>query len=454
MIRKVFFVLTSLVIPVITYSQFWPGYETGRFTGTSSANTRPGSMAPNPYKIDATLGALHIFTNAGNPFSSEAVGVIFTGGFKNLIDYSKLSSSNTLVFSNMQGPSILATINPKVAIAFTWNIRFMWASRLSAPKLSSLFDDETSSLNIDGSGEEARLFFNGWNEYCLGAGGQIWKKSYHSMGVGGFVKFVTGIGDLRMHIENASVRTSGNNIQSLSFDLDGAVSEQMLGLVDNGSLNLVDRVGVGFDIGAAYRFENPRSCPGASNHRIKAGFSLTDIGFARYTTAMDHSENNVSADDVSVSVFRESSFEATLDTLKSVFNLNAPRTGDEYKLMLPMSLRLYLEANFGKRLLIYGEFHFMFTQLTDPNMPLVFRFNLTPRFEDYQWGVYLPLTFSNYIPANAGLALRWKPFIIGSGNLFTFWAYQDRKQALDFYIAIKIPIVQDNERIDYRAWKR
>jgi hypothetical protein len=35
-------------------------------------------------------------------------------------------------------------------------------------------------------------------------------------------------------------------------------------------------------------------------------------------------------------------------------------------------------------------------------------------------------------------------------SLFSFWAYDDRGKALDFYVMLKIPILNDDERIDRR----
>ena len=134
----------------------------------------------------------------------------------------------------------------------------------------------------------------------------------------------------------------------------------------------------------------------------------------------------------------------------NTFNINVSGLSD-FTVTLPMSLRLYTEVNIKRRAIIYQEFHFMLAQLTDPNMPLVFRYNLTPRFEDYRFGVYLPLTFTNFDPVNAGLAIRLMPIVFGSGNLFTFWAYEDRGKALDFYVTVKIPIVNQDERIDWKA---
>lgn len=90
----------------------------------------------------------------------------------------------------------------------------------------------------------------------------------------------------------------------------------------------------------------------------------------------------------------------------------------------------------------------------DADMPVAFRFNVTPRYEDERFGVYLPLTFSNFIPAYIGLALRWKPFIIGSGNLFTFWAYEDRGKPFDIYFTVKVPVLKKEERVNHRKKKR
>lgn len=441
----------------ITLAQNWPGYETGRFSGISSANERPGGMAPTPYKVDATLAGVHLFSQTQNLFqNNDAIGLISSGGFQGLKGFAKLRTGRTSIYSNLQGPSVLVGVNPKFSLAFTWNMRFLWTSGVSNPEIAQLFDKDVSHLNLSNNGETATTLFNSWNELGLGAGGQVFKKFHHSLSVGGFIKLVLGTGNINFQMDNLDMEVSDSIVKHIGFNLQAVISSQTYDLVDEGKLKLFDRMGYGFDFGAEWRFENPRSCPGASNYMLKAGFSLTDMGQMNYNSALQYANITVSADSITLDRFRNAeTFRAAMDTLKGVFKLETSPAAD-YKVTLPMSLRLYADYNFGNRLCIYNEFQFMFVKMMNPGAtaPVTFRYNLTPRFEDYRFGIYLPLTFSNYIPANAGLALRWKPFIIGSGNLFTFWIYDDIGKPMDIYLTIKIPIVKDDQRIDYSNRKK
>jgi len=443
-------VITSLLFHFTTHAQLWPGYETGRFAGVSSANTRPGTMAPMAFKVDATLFGVHVNTDPGLLFSKDIIDVVLTGGFKDLAGFSQLSSNKYSVFSNNQGPSVMVSATEKVTIAFAWNTRNMWLSNMTDPGFTSLFDKENDAPNLSGNNETANILYTGWNEFALGAGGQVFKEDFNSFSVGGFAKLVFGTGHMSINGTNMTYSTNADRVTDMSLSMQADISDNLYGLVDDGRPSLVDKAGYAFDLGAEYRHLNPRSCPGASNFMINAGFSLTDIGKVKYSSVQQYTEPTATTGDVSVQSFRGETFRATTDSLTNIFG-STPTAKTDFSEMLPMSLRAYANYNIRRRGIIYGELQLMFVQLVNPELPMFFRFNITPRFEDDRFGIYVPLTFSNYVPADAGLAIRLKPLIIGSGNLFTFWAYDDRGTPLDFYITLKVPIIHDSERIDWRT---
>ncbi len=439
------------------FPQLWPGFETGRFSGISSANIRPGGMAPTPYKVDATVLGVHVFTEAKNIFQNEeALNNMASGGFRGLKGYSQLTESKTYVAANLQGPSVIYSLNPKLSLAFAWNSRFLWTSRFTEPGIAGLFDEEAGNPDLEGNGETVTTLFNSWQEFGIGAGGIVWEKNHHSLSSGGFIKMVFGTGNLDIDVNDLDVQTSGDTVEHISFRMTATLSQQMYSMIDEGKLNLYDRTGYGFDIGAEYRFLDSVNHPGANNYRFKAGFSLTDIGQTIYNSALDYSEIKVTGENISLERFRSApTLRAAVDTLRDMFDIDTAYSKN-YKVTLPISLRLYGDYNFVKNLSVFTEFHFTFIQLMQSNLdaPLIFRYNITPRYEDERFGVYLPLNFSNYFPGNAGLALRWKPFIIGSSNLFTFWVYEDRGKALDLYLTIKVPILKKEERVKHLGRKK
>lgn len=405
-------------------------------------------MASTPFKADATVFGVHLFTQAKNLFSNEeALNMIASGGFRGLAGFNKLNVSRTTVYANLQGPSFLLRVKPKVAIAFSWNMRFLWTSRFSQPQLAKLFDDDSPILDLTGDGETALALFNCWNEFGAGAAGEVWRKEKHSLAVGGFVKMVFGSGNMNLNLDNIEVETNGDMIEHLNFRMKALMSEQTYDIVDEGKLKLFDRIGFGIDLGAEYQLKN--SSPAENSpYRFKAGFSLTDIGQTRYKSALNYTNVEVSGENISLERFRgASTLRGAVDTLREIFDIDTSTTVD-YNVTLPMSFRLYGDYNFKKHLSVYTEFHFLFIGMMNPGPEgkLFFRYNVTPRFENKSFGVYLPLTFTNHLPANAGIALRWKPFIIGSSNLFTFWAYDERGKSIDLFLTVKIPILPKAER--------
>ncbi len=451
-LSQLFFIsILIFSFPKNTSAQNWAGFETGRFSGISSANQRPASMAPMPFKVDATLFGLHLNTQPKNLFSKDFLDVALSGGFKNLTGFNELRDK-TSVFSNLQVPSVQVQAHERVSLAFSWNVRYLWFSELTEPRMAQLFNPDLESLELQGENETVNVLYTGWDEFGLGVAGVVWKDGFHSISVGGFAKLVYGTGHMDIAMQNVNVDASGNRVNHADFSVDATVTDAMSELVDDGTLRFADKAGYGFDFGFEYKFLNPRSCPGASNARAKAGFSITDMGKAFYHSATHSTKTNASADSISRDVFHNS-FANTTDTLQQIFELNEQVVSD-FNVTLPMSMRVYTEVNIRRRWVVYGEFHFLFTQLTHPDMPMYFRFNVTPRFEDDRFGIYLPLTTTNYTPFDAGLALRLKPLVFGSGNLFSFWAYEERGKALDFYVTLKIPILNDNERIDWKTMNR
>jgi len=431
----------------VAFSQSWPGYETGRYSGISSANSRPGGMTYSPYKFDATLIGMHFFTRAKNLYENEdAFDMISSGGFKGLKGFTELSSTKSFVYANLQGPSFLYNVKNKWTLAFSWNTRFLWSSRFSEPQIGKLFDRNASSLNMSGIGETAVVLFNSWNEFGIGGSGMVWKKSKHSISAGGFFKLVYGGGNLNFNLDNMEIETEGNTVKKMSFSLTANISEQTYYLLDEGEFDLFDRAGYGFDIGAEYRFRDTEKIKDVTDYKVSAGFALNDIGQMRYRSATKYNQVNVSAENISLDRFRSApTFRAAIDTLGEIFDVDKERA-ENYSVTLPMSFKLYADVNLGKHFYIYNELQTLFAKLTNAQAGTLIRYNITPRFEDKRFGVYLPIAFTNYVPANAGLALRWKPLIIGSGNLFTFWAYDDMGKAFDIYLIIKIPIL-NKERV-------
>ncbi len=444
--------VTSILLTIISisaFSQYFPGYETGRFSGISSANIRPGGMSPMPYKVDATILGVHVNSKPQNIFSKNALDVIFTGGLNNLTGYHELLN-RTHVFTNLQGPSIQVQASPKASVSFVWNTRNIWLSNLTEPGVAQLFNPELPDLMLNSANESANIMITGWNEWGIGAAGVVYDEGFHSFSIGGFAKMVFGTGHANINMNNINLTTSGNTVNNMSFAMNTTITENLYRQIDEGRFNFADQIGYGFDFGLEYKFLNPRSCPGGSNYRAKFGLSLTDIGKTRYQSATHYTNDNASITGISRDNFLHASVKDATDSLQQLFNITGTPAAD-YSVMLPMSMRVYGEINIRRRAIIYNEFHFMFAQLTNPDMPVFFRYNVTPRFEDDRFGVYVPLTFTNYIPADAGLAIRLKPLIIGSGNLFTFWAYEQRGKALDFYVMLKIPILNDDERIDWKS---
>lgn len=449
--KKTLFLLIFCHLAITSFAQGWAGFENGLYSGISSANARPGGMMATPYQVDATLFGVHILAQTEDLLKNrDAFSQMLSGGLKGLSGFGNIRTNSTSLSTNIQGPSALWRIKSKCTMALSWNLRFFWSSRASTPELTELFTGSSSSVNLDGSGETVTTSLNSWNEFGLGASGRIWEKPGHQLDMGGFFKMVFGMSNWELELEDLNIQVADNAIQHADFNLRMQLSQQAYELVDEGQLNLFDRAGMGFDIGAEYRRTGQADGTKPGQLRYRVGFALNDIGFMRYNPALEYSAVQVSADNISLDRFTGlDTIRSVVDTLAAIFDIH-PEETDPYGIRLPMSLRLYADYHLGRSFYLYGETHLQFLNMTNRfnNGKVFFEQIISPRYETEQFGVYLPLNFSNVQPANAGIALRWKPFIVGSSNLLTFYAYSGR--FLDLYFKVKIPVLPKKERGRYQ----
>jgi hypothetical protein len=94
--------------------------------------------------------------------------------------------------------------------------------------------------------------------------------------------------------------------------------------------------------------------------------------------------------------------------------------------------RFYIHAAYTRQITYFGKEkyeEFSFNQ-----------FYVVPRYESEKIGVYLPFTYNKFLNLESGVAFRWKPLVIGSGNIFSYLIQGSERTNIDIYLATRIMI--------------
>jgi hypothetical protein len=370
---------------------------------------------------------------------------VSSAGFLSYRDLLDISAKKALLNGSAMLPSVLYNIDNKSAIAFHWNMRGFVSNRVSNTLLS---DALTSSIQADApgitlSGELLQTYFQNWVEYNFTYARTLLNKNGHQLNGGLTFKFLQGIAHSTLEVTNIQMQIADENtLTNVRSNFLLNYNQGLEDLVDGNYFRLKGDPGVAFDVGFEYK-RLPSGNPTTEfPYSYKVGFSLVDIGFITNKNVSGSGNVLMTADNVqTTSLSGISSIRGLVDTLQSVFDIEVTPV-DDIRQPLPLSMFLSFDKPLGKYFFVHlnSLFTFVGNNRYLSTRDNLYRLTATPRFENKNFGVYLPLTFDSATKFNTGVALRWKPFIIGSSNLLTRYFYRENEVTGDFYVIIKIPI--------------
>ena len=226
---------------------------------------------------------------------------------------------------------------------------------------------------------------------------------------------------------------------SLSFSFEYAVSEEIEKLSNEGSISLINNPGFGIDFGVTIEKIDPDN---PEMYKYKFGFAVTDLGMLKHESSSNSSFNQVTVENLSFNRLRNlTTIDQLFDTINSLANITQEKSGKKGN-RLPMTLSLQYDQHIG------GPFYahvamsrHTFYLGTDKVGDLSFTgLDLVARFEKSRYGIYMPFQYNKYINWRGGIALRWRPFVIGSNNLFNSIFDSGDVALFDLYFLTRIRI--------------
>ena len=437
-----------------------------------------------------TLDAGYIYRtdpDFGTIYPSEDAQSLVSSNQGNFFEFAnpKGQSRKAYFDSNIDVLNAMITINRKMAVSLGIKNRTFFNIDHLSPELVKLAQNELDFNQLWNTTFEDRLVnlsFNSWVEYNLGFAMVVYDEEEHFIKAGGKVKFLQGLGaiylytdEVRYNVQNDDTLNgiSGNFNYGYSSNIDqhwDGNNSLYAGTPDFGDIySLQSKLGIGLDIGAVYEWrpnweEYKYDMDGETNlwrrdlnkYKLKVSFALNDIGGMRYNKSVN-SRNfavNINPDNTAqvLSLFQFDdtdgleSFNANVDSLIADPSGGATRIDDKgsFYMNLPTHMNLGVDYHIWRDFYLNANGMIGFQMNNNPEkVRYPSNISLTPRY-DFAWaGLSVPMSYSSMYGARAGLGLRLGPVIFGTGDMkWIFAPGKDRRvRGLDFYFALKVPIL-------------
>lgn len=453
MIKRSIFSFALLLGTITAFSQTFPGYRSGNYTGVNGVFHNPASIANNKYRWDVNLVGIN--ANVGNSqasFSLSNLNDVFDSEVDSLFFGNSNKASNGIIHTEVLGPSAMLNMG-KHSFALSTRMRIFGNLHDIDGNLIQSIDDDVNDLPITlSSNSNQKVILNGWTEIGGSYGRVLLNKDKHFLKAGVTAKYLIGSVNSFANINNLNGRLEENisgdvyltnasgrvAIGVSGIDLDEFESSDIFSSRGNG---------IGFDLGVIYEYR-PNS--NSTDYKFKAGLALLDLGsitykprsdeYGDYTINIPNGAQWYPADLDGMSI---SEIKNYLDASPYFVN-NASSLGT-YKSNLPTTLQATFDYAITKN--FFTEVAGQLSLISDDNAYSPFQYNavtVTPRYEGRRFGFYLPINYNELTNFNLGFSMRLGPLFVGSGSVLTA-LMGDSKQA-DMFFGIRFGGLQKRNK--------
>lgn len=501
--KKIFTLIAGLSISATTVSaQDLLGFANTNYSGVYGIDFNPSSIADNRMKLDINLFAadFSVYNNfigldpaAFKGKSAMGAGLSYMRGDTNAFSLMDQSGWDDIYLKTQTGDekrsvyfatrvmlplSFMYSWDEKNSISITGEFRAMVnIDGIETPLAQTLYSDFGDSTlwtrpidNDYASGQ-----FMTWHEIGFGYARVLKDDNEHFFKVGIRPKLELGLGsmyffaeDLRYEpIHNDTVTIYGSHVQyghSTNFDFPSgrdSASGQNANIVDYNYSGIFSNPGIGLDIGFTYEWrpdyqdfkydmdgETNMWMRSKTKYKLKAGFSITDIGAIKFDRSEKSGDFGGGLDHW---YFRGIDLTDTLpgtidypmqaldDTLRSYFTFN--ETSPTYSVNLPTAFRGDVDYQIWKDIYVNVNFAYALQWKKNPNKVHDLSYiAITPRW-DYKWvGIMVPISYNQYKDFRVGTTLRLGPLFIGTADMGTFFGKKNEIYGANFYFGAHVPI--------------
>lgn len=444
----IFIVLISKVLSFNLQAQDWLGYHTSTYAGIQGVHINPALITGSNYKkLDISIVAAH--GNISNDFLYFDAATITNPNLFTRSDFFDTyvrqnlngGTKNGMINANVQGPAFLYQFTPYDAIGFSPRVRAFanidrWDENFAKLLVEELYfppywDNQISRQYMSASTHV-------WAEYGITYARIIYASEKHTIKGGITAKLLQGLGSGYLTFSDYSYNFYNDQVLGIfdtyaSFGMSQNVQDQEFKFGFEG--------GPGFDadIGFTYEFKPNRiysknglyrpkkSAYGTdrgiwardeTKYKFKVGISLNDLGGIMYAKSTNSRDFYSNVDSLQLSVFDNVNGPSSLaQTVQAVFIQS--NNISSYFMDLPTHLHMFFDYRIDKGFAIHSSILFPFNHgiFDHHKNHYIYQLTFTPRWESKWFGVYLLLSFNEYLLYNLGISFRLGPLVIGTGDI-------------------------------------
>jgi hypothetical protein len=444
MIKRSIFSLSLLLTTSLVFSQSFPGYRSGNYTGVNGVFHNPANIANNRYRWDVNLVGLGV--NVGNSqasFTLSDLDAVFNSEVDSLFFGNSNKASNGIIHTEIIGPSAMLNMG-KHSFALSTRMRIFGNIHDIDGNIIQSIDDDNDVLPVTlNSNNNQKIILNAWTEIGGSYGRVLYNKDKHFLKAGITAKYLIGSANSFANINNLKGTLRENLIGEVYLtDASGRVAIGVSGInfddIEGDDFFSSNGNGLGFDLGVIYEY---RPDANSTEYKFKAGLALLDLGsitykpksdeFGDYTISIPNGQEWYPSD------LNDKSFSEIKSYLDaSPYFVNNASSLGTYKSNLPTTLQATFDYAFNKH--FFTEVAGQLSLVSNDNAYSPFQYNavtITPRYEGRRFGFYLPINYNQLTNFNMGFSLRAGPLFLGSGSLLT--ALIDNSKQADLFFGIR-----------------
>jgi hypothetical protein len=212
------------------------------------------------------------------------------------------------------------------------------------------------------------------------------------------------------------------------------------------NLKLFNNNGIGADIGVIYEYRPDNGGFGAyegsdaDDYQFRIGVSITDIGKIKYVKGVNNTDLDLTKDHVVPNDIEYKKNESLQQYARRLNRTFTPLASDStFNMTLPTALNLMGDYNIDSRFFVSAHAVIALTagQRDITKTYALTQFNITPRYETYLFGAYLPMTINHNGQADVGAGIRIGPLLIGSSTIFTN-LFERRVDHAEAFVALRL----------------
>lgn len=452
-----------------TAAQEMNGYVHSNYSGITGAQINPTSMVNSKLYFDLNLIGFHV--NVDNDFIYLAKDEYkFTRFLSPTAEYPKHGEDNRIYYDHYNeklknaftqvkilGPSVMFSKNDK-AFGISTSVRNI-VSGIDIPYEIAKFGAEGFDYTplhrirfVDN--KDFRAGALSFAEISATYAQVIYKQNMDHLTAGITLKGLLGLGGAYFHVDNADYMLP-NSDTLIVYNLNGKAGVSLPMDYHTGkstfSNPLILGTGLGVDVGLTYQLKmkghtNKRytACEQPfEDYYYKLGISLLDIGYIKFKkntrqltmedaqgTWYDFTHQNIETIDV---LFGAVSSNFGADSTDLVNN-------DAFKVFLPAAASVQFDLRINKQMYVNASlvYPLLFNEYTIARPS---QLSVTPRIEQDNFELALPITLYNFRYPRVGLSARFSKFIIGTDKLGSFFGLS-HFTGLDLYFMVKLPLIK------------